>query len=204
MFLHLVTFLRLSMSTHFWCLGLARRAHLESTRLSIPLVWFARAVCLLVDVKAIRRGLPLDVFLLSLDWGTKRGLTASLSSSHYLSCCSHSLHVLSTGNGNFTVRKAGQSYGNRVKLVFGTDGTDTVMTCTCAFVTRFKIPCGDIIAVGRGEHLRFIVGVGTAYCSSVRLRVFSVSMISDFERFAVQLKMTFPRFEIPDRSHFHF
>ncbi|CAN0112599.1 unnamed protein product, partial [Pylaiella littoralis] len=27
------------------------------------------------------------------------------------------LHVLSTGNGNFTVRKAGQSHGNRVKLV---------------------------------------------------------------------------------------
>lgn len=64
-----------------------------------------------------------------------------------------SLHSSATGNCNFTVRKRGSQYGNRVRLEFGgTDGGVTLMSCTCGFTTRFKIPCCDIIAVGRGEQ----------------------------------------------------
>ncbi|CAB1110505.1 unnamed protein product [Ectocarpus sp. CCAP 1310/34] len=62
---------------------------------------------------------------------------------------SSNLHSSATGNGNFTVRKLGSNYGNRVGLDFGTDGVVTRMTCTCGYTTRFKIPCCDIIAVGR-------------------------------------------------------
>ncbi|CAB1105767.1 unnamed protein product [Ectocarpus sp. CCAP 1310/34] len=63
---------------------------------------------------------------------------------------SSNLHSSATGNCNFTVRKRGSQYGNRVRLEFGgTDGGVTLMSCTCGFTTRFKIPCCDIIAVGR-------------------------------------------------------
>ncbi|CAB1110366.1 unnamed protein product [Ectocarpus sp. CCAP 1310/34] len=46
---------------------------------------------------------------------------------------SGNLHSSATGNGNFTVRKLGSNYGNRVGLEFGTDGVVTRMTCTCGY-----------------------------------------------------------------------
>ncbi|CAB1108161.1 unnamed protein product [Ectocarpus sp. CCAP 1310/34] len=46
---------------------------------------------------------------------------------------SSNLHSSATGNGNFTVRKLGSNYGNRVGLEFGTDGVVTRMTCTCGY-----------------------------------------------------------------------
>ena len=86
-----------------------------------------------------------------------------LSSCHSMSSCYHSLHVIATGNGFFTVRQAGSNYGNRVRLLFGAEGATTIVSCTCTFVVRFKTPCCDVIAVGRGA--RFRVRVHYLRCS---------------------------------------
>lgn len=67
----------------------------------------------------------------------------------FFSC--HRLHASPTGNGNYTVRKQGSNYGNRVHLVFGGDGAVTSMSCTCRYPARWLIPCADVIAVGRRE-----------------------------------------------------
>lgn len=79
--------------------------------------------------------------------------------------CHHSLHVIPTGNGNFSVRKAGSNYGNRVVLKLGTGDAETEVDCTCKFIVRFKIPCCDIIAVGRREYpcLPFVLLVSAVF-----------------------------------------
>ena len=79
-----------------------------------------------------------------------------------LSCCCR-LHASATGNDWYSVRKQGQSYGNRVRLLFNAEGNANFMSYMCHYPARWLTSCCDVIAVGRCEHSIWVLASGKRY-----------------------------------------